>query len=101
MKKATGELSEDQRDELLSWLTDRYDEMKPDAASIRDESPNLLPAIRVLIRELKAPGESGALPVLRAFWEAYDEGVTVDQETYDRAEELLGETANDDEEAVN
>lgn len=44
-------LTPDERSAFLSWLRERYEEMKPDAASIKEEEPDLLPAIKKLLKD--------------------------------------------------
>jgi hypothetical protein len=51
--KSRVELTTERRASLLAWLSERYEEMRPDAKSIRDEAPHLLPAIRSLLKALK------------------------------------------------
>jgi hypothetical protein len=50
-------LTEQQRASLLTWLSDRYEEMRPDSKSIREEDPHLMPAIRAAMKALRGPAE--------------------------------------------
>jgi hypothetical protein len=47
------DLTDEQRASLQAWLSERHEEMRPDAKSIREEDPHLMPAIRALLGALK------------------------------------------------
>ena len=54
----TLKLNDDQQQSLLSWITDRLDEMKLDVKFIKEEDPHIIPSLKKLQNILKKDRET-------------------------------------------